>query len=108
MGGFAETVHGDHIGTQHNYSASNRQTLAEAAAEIQALLKQLAQTEPTESTSAKMIVAAKAVEQIESNPSFKQKVVTALTAGSLKSFEAAIDHPLAAFVVGAIEGWKEL
>lgn len=71
------------------------------------LLKQLEQTAPAESTADKMVIAAQAIEHTEAHPTFKQKVVTALTAGSLKSFEAAIDHPLAAFVVGAIEGWKD-
>ncbi len=41
------TAHGDQIGTQHQYAPEQKQSLAEAAAEIQQLLEQLAQTNPT-------------------------------------------------------------
>ena len=93
--------------TQDITNTEAKQTLAEAAAEIQALLKQLEQTAPANSTAEKMLVAVEAVKQIEGDPSFKQRVVAALSAGGMKAFEAAIDHPLAAFLVGAIEGWKK-
>lgn len=76
-------------------------------ASIQALLKQLEQSAPAESMSEKMALASSAIAQIESNPTLKQRAVAALSSGGLKAFEAAIDHPVAAFVVGAIEGWKE-
>jgi len=85
---------------------ASQQTLAEAAADIQVLLKQLEQTAPSESMSEKMALASTAIAQIESDPTLKQRVIAALSAGGIKAFEAAIDHPVAAFVVGAIEGWK--
>lgn len=102
-GGFASEG-GTQIGdTQHNYAAPNNQNLAEAASEIQQLLKQLEQESPTNSTAEQMLVAVEAVKQIEGEPNFKQRALDALSAGRMKAFEAAIDHPLTAFVVGAIE-----
>ncbi|NER00447.1 MAG: hypothetical protein F6K30_27745 [Cyanothece sp. SIO2G6] len=80
--------------------------LAEAAADIQALLQQLEQSYPANSMTEKMTMATAVVEQIESNPSLKQKAVNALVAGGTKVLEAAIDHPVAAFIVGAIEEWQ--
>ena len=83
---------------------AKEQDLAEAAAEIQALLKQLEQTYPTNTTTEQMVVAAKAIEQIESNPTWKSKAIAAFKQGSLKAIET---HPIGAFVVGAIKGWLE-
>lgn len=48
-----------------------------------------------------------AIAQIEASPTFKQRTVAALTAGGMKAFEKAIDNPVAAFVVGAIEELKK-
>ncbi|MFG6097330.1 pentapeptide repeat-containing protein [Leptothoe sp. ISB3NOV94-8A] len=106
-GGFAETVKGDQVGGTINNQASKTPSLAEAAAEIQALLKQLEQTAPAETMTEKMTLATQAIAQIEANPTFKQRAVAALTAGGMKAFESAIDHPVAAFVVGAIDEWKK-
>ncbi|WP_250565523.1 pentapeptide repeat-containing protein [Adonisia turfae] len=106
-GGFAETVQGNMEGGTINNQAAEKTSLAKAAAEIQALLKQLEQTAPAETMTEKMTLATQAIAQIESNPTFKQRAVVALSAGGMKAFEKAIDHPVAAFVVGAIEEWKK-
>ncbi len=84
----------------HNYAQQGN--LAEAAAEIQRLLEQLSQTYPTSTTTEQMVVAARAIEQIESNPDWKQRAVTAFQQGSLKALET---HPMGAFILGAIKGW---
>lgn len=104
-GGFAETVQGDQVGTQYNYDFS--ETLAKVAAEIQDLLKQLEQSAPVGSISEKMALASSAIAQIKANPTLKQRAVVAPSASGIKGFEAAIDHPAAAFIVGTIERWKE-
>ena len=83
---------------------AEKQDLAEAAAEIQTLLEQLEQTYPTKTATEKMVVATKAIEQIENNPTQKQRAIAALKQGSLKAIET---HPVGAFVVGAIKAWKE-
>lgn len=80
------------------------QNLAEAAAEIQTLIQQLEQSYPTNTTTEQMVVAAKAIEKIESNPTWKQKAIAAFKQGSLKAIET---HPIGAFIVGAIKGWLE-
>ena len=106
IGGSGNRVDNQNI--QVSQSASEKkQSLAEAAAEIKQLLKQLELSYPANTTSEQMIVAAEAVKTIETNPSLKQRVIAALKAGGIQAFEKAIDHPLGAFVVGAIKGWQD-
>ena len=104
-GNYNERIEGDYV--QGNKFDGSKQNLAVAAAEIQALLKQLEETYPTDSTANQMVVAAKAVEKIEGNPTLKQKVISAVTEGGIAAFEKAIDNPAGAFIAGAVKGWKE-
>ena len=82
---------------------AEQQNLAQAA-EIQSLIQQLERSYPTKTTAEQMIVATKAIEQIESNPTWKQRAITALKQGGLKVIEK---HLIGAFIVGAIKGWQE-
>lgn len=52
---------------QYNYAPEQRQTLAEAAAEIQKLLEQLSTTYSTDTVSGRMQLATEALHRIESN-----------------------------------------
>nr|WP_322715964.1 pentapeptide repeat-containing protein [Nostoc sp. ChiQUE02]MDZ8228819.1 pentapeptide repeat-containing protein [Nostoc sp. ChiQUE02] len=106
-GNYNERIRGDYV--QGNYYAAGQpQSLAEAAAEIQLLLKQLEQTYPTTTTSQQMVIAAEAINRIESNPTLKKRVINAVKEGGLAAFEKAIDNPAGAFIVGAIKGWQEV
>ncbi|WP_265277044.1 hypothetical protein [Nostoc sp. KVJ3] len=106
-GNYNERIERDYI--QGNYYAAGQpQSLAQAAAEIQQLLKQLEQTYPTTTTSQQMVVAAEAINRIESNPTLKKRVINAVKEGGLAAFEKAIDNPAGAFIVGAIKGWQEV
>jgi len=93
--------------TQYNYGSEQKPNLAEAAAEIQQLLEQLCQTNPTSSNKEKMIVVAEAVDQIESNPTLKTRIMNALKAGRVEVFKEAIDHPLVNIFLATVEGWRE-
>lgn len=106
-GNYNERIQGDYV--QGNYYAAGQpQSLTQASAEIQELLKQLEQTYPTTTTSQQMVVAAEAIKQIESNPSLKKRAKNAVKEGGLAAFEKAIDNPAGAFIVGAIKGWQEV
>ncbi|MBD2682271.1 pentapeptide repeat-containing protein [Nostoc paludosum FACHB-159] len=106
-GNYNERIQGNYV--QGNYYAAGQpQSLAEAAAEIQLLLKQLEQTYPTTTTSQQMVVAAEAINRIENNPTLKKRVINAVKEGGLAAFEKAIDNPAGAFIVGAIKGWQEV
>lgn len=88
---------------QHIHLSESKKTLAEAAAEIQQLLKQLEQTNPT-------ATEAEKVEYIndETTPSFKRRVSGALQA----SGEAAIDefileNKYLKVAKAAVKGWLQ-
>ena len=83
------------------------QNLAEAAAEIQALLEQLSGTYPTNTSREKNIVVGEAVDRIENNPTLKAKVINALKVGGTEAFKEAINHPLVNILVATIEGWQQ-
>ena len=85
---------------------SQKQTLAETAAEIQALLEQLDKTHSTDTTTGKMALAAEAIARIENNPTLTARILSALKVGSLKALEQFLSHPAASFIVGALEDWQ--
>lgn len=104
-GGFAETVQGDQIGGNiHNYAA--QQNLAEAAKDIQQLLQQLSESNPTNTPSEKMVVVEKAIKQIEADPTLRERVIGAMKSGGIEAFKELIDHPLVNILVAALEGWQ--
>jgi hypothetical protein len=91
----ADTVKANQIGGNiTNYNPEQKQNLADAAAEIQQLLNHLSQSYPTATTSEKMTVVAKAVDEIENNPTLKARVIGALKAGGTEAFKELIDNPL--------------
>jgi hypothetical protein len=88
----------------NNYSQP--QTLSEAAAEIQKLLKQLEQTYPIRTFAEKAVVADEALRKIESNSDLKSKITSALTAVGKEALKEAVDHPVMNILMAGIEGWQ--
>ncbi|NEP78406.1 MAG: hypothetical protein F6K39_09580, partial [Okeania sp. SIO3B3] len=86
---------------------SQQKTLTEAAAEIQQILKQLEQSNPTETTAGQMTVATKAIEIVENNPTLKQRVIGVLKSAGTEAFKEALDHPVANITIAAFQGWIE-
>jgi len=85
----------------HNYAPEQKQTLAEAAAEIQNLLKQLEQTNPS-------ATEAQQIEHIndETTPKFKKRVVGALQAtGEAAIDEFVLENKYLKVAKAAIKGW---
>ncbi|MFB2974250.1 hypothetical protein ACE1CD_35250 [Aerosakkonema sp. BLCC-F183] len=104
-GGFAETVQGDQIGGNiHNYAA--QQNLAEAAKDIQQLLQQLSESNPTNTPSEKMVVVEKTIKQIEADPTLRERVIGAIKSGGIEAFKELINHPLVNILVAVLEGWQ--
>jgi uncharacterized protein YjbI with pentapeptide repeats len=102
------SMQGSHIGdNQYNYAPEHKQTLAEAAAEIQQLLEQLDKSYPTNTTAGKMAVASEAIQHIESNPTLKERILSALKAGGISALETLLLHPAASFVISALEDWQK-
>jgi hypothetical protein len=106
-GNYNERIDGSYIQGNY-YAAAKPQSLVQAAAEIQMLLKQLETTYPTNTPARDMVVATEVVKRIESDPTMKQRVIGAVKEGGLAAFEKAIDNPAGAFITGAIKGWQEV
>lgn len=100
VGSFAETVHGDQKSIQHIYAPEQKQTLTEAASEIQRLIKQLEMTNPnaTEAEQAAYV-------NNQTTPKLKQRVVAALQAGSEAAIEEFLDNPYVNVGKAVVKGW---
>ncbi|WP_228016344.1 pentapeptide repeat-containing protein [Leptolyngbya ectocarpi] len=97
-GGFAETVQGHLFGGNIKNEATTTFSLAEAAAEIQKLLKQLKASNPTP-TEAQQMAFLNAVIP----PTRRERFVSALKSGS----SAAIDEvPYGSVLKALVQGWQ--
>ncbi len=86
--------------TQNIDSTEQKQSLTEAAKEIQNLLKQLEATNPTATESEKI-----AYVNDETTPSFQRRVVSALGAGGEAAIEKLFDNPYVHIGMATVKGW---
>jgi hypothetical protein len=96
---------GRHARSDYNtfYHSEQKQTLAEAAAEIQKLLKQLEQTNPTATEAEKV-----AFVNDETSPSFKRRVVGALKAlGEAAIDEFVLENKSLKVIKETVKGWMK-
>ena len=89
------------VGTQNNYGSQEKQTLAEAAAEIQKLLKQLELNNPAATDAEKEAFVTASIP-----PNNRQRFVGALTAGGKEAFKELLDNPYINVGVATVEGWQ--
>jgi len=87
---------------------ADQQNLAQAAPEIQQLLKQLSQTYPTNTIKEKIMFVGEVVDRIENNPQLKPKVINAIKAGGVEAFKEAINHPVVNILIATIEEWQDV
>lgn len=85
----------------------DQKSLTEAAFEIQQLLEQLEKSYPSKTTGEKLIFAAEAINQIDSNPKLRPKVISALKAGGMQALAQALNHPVVSFFIAALEDWQK-
>ncbi len=94
-------------GVQHNYAPEQKQTLAEAAEEIQQLLNQLEQSYPTEVPTETQEEINVAVRGIAKNPALSQRVVGALKGGGMEALRELADNAYVNILLAAWEGWQK-
>jgi chromosome condensin MukBEF ATPase and DNA-binding subunit MukB len=87
---------------QHFYESEQKQTLAEAAKEIQELLKQLEKTNPN-ATEAEKIAHV----NDETTPNFKRRAVGALQAGGEAAIEEFLDNSYINVGKAIVKGWMK-
>lgn len=88
--------------TQHNYAPEQKQTLAEAAAEIQRLLKQLEETNPNATDTEKAAFVNLAIPA-----NTRQRFVSALQAGGKEALKEFLDNPYVNIGTAIVEGWQD-
>jgi hypothetical protein len=81
---------------------ASKTTLAEAAKEIQHLLRQLEQTNPNATDAEKISYV-----NDETTPSFKRRVVGALQAGGESAIEEFLDNPYISVGKAVVKGWMK-
>ncbi|WP_392530182.1 pentapeptide repeat-containing protein [Nostoc sp. C117] len=99
-GNYNERIEGDYI-QGNKYTAGNKQSLAEAAAEIQKLLKQLEQTNPTATEAQKEAFISAGIA-----PTKKERLINAFIEGGKGAIEEFLDNPYVNVAMKIIEGWK--
>jgi predicted transcriptional regulator len=95
------------VNSVNNITAEEKQTLADAAAEIQQLLEQLSQKYPTTTAAEKATVAAKTMEEIEKKPDTKGKIVKALKAGGAAALMEVTNNPVVRILTPMLESLLE-
>ena len=92
---------GDYVGGSINQGGERKQTLAEAAVEIQQLLMELEKSNPTATEEEKV-----AYVNDETPPALKSRVASAVKAGSKIAVDTLLDNSLYSNLARAIvEGW---
>ena len=98
---------GTYIEGDYHHSPQSQQTLAEAAAEIQQLLNQLEQTYNPDDPLGQMQMATEVLKQIDTNPHWKQRLLSSVGAGGTAALESFLNHPAASFIIAALQKWQE-
>ncbi len=94
-------VAGNVEGNQNIYVSEDKQTLAEAAAEIQQLLKQLEKTNPTATQIEKVNYVSASIA-----PPLRTRLISALQAGGKAAISEFLDNPYLNVAIAVIEDWK--
>ena len=106
-GGFATEGGHQEGGTFNDFSIEQRQSIADVAQEIQDLLQQLALKYPTETPTQRVEVAKLAVQEIEKDPTFWQRVIGAGKAAGMEALREAVDNPIFNIMSATLEGFIE-
>lgn len=94
-------VSGEVKNSFNTYTSQEKQSLAEAAAEIQKLLKQLEQTNPTATEAQKEAFVSAGIVSTK-----KERLINALKEGGKGAIEEFLDNPYLNVAIRIIEGWK--
>lgn len=101
-GNYNEQIQGNYIQGNY-YTSAEKQSLADAAIEIQQLLHQLSLTNTTTNEA----VTEAIYQEIKQNPTLKARLKSALKAGGLEAVKAIFNHPLFSIPAETIKGWLE-
>ncbi|BDA71962.1 hypothetical protein CAL7716_061280 [Calothrix sp. PCC 7716] len=95
-------VAGNVEGNQNIYPSEQKQTLSEAATEIQRLLKQLEKTNPTATQAEQNAYVTESI-----SPKLRTRCLNALQAGWKEAVKEFLDNSYINVGIAILEGWKE-
>jgi hypothetical protein len=89
------------------YKIVNRektQKITELADKIQKILEEISTLNSMNTTTEKMIIAAKSLEHIENNSNLIQEIMNVIRQGGITDLAKLLNHPSAPFLIVALEG----
>lgn len=89
-------------GTTNEAQSKN---LAETAAEIQQLLDKLSEKYPVTTQTEKMAIATRAMDEITTNVTLKQRIFNIQKSRSIEALKNAVNHPVFKIVLAGLQGW---
>jgi hypothetical protein len=92
------------------YKIVNRektQKITELADKIQKILEEISTLNSMNTTTEKMIIAAKSLEHIENNSNLIQEIMNAIRQGGITDLAKLLNHPSAPFLIVALEGLQK-
>jgi hypothetical protein len=99
-----DKIEGDKIGRDkivHNHS----QNLVQSAQDIQNLIAQFSQDYDSNTPLGQIQMSTKIIENIESNPTLKQRTFNAIKEVGATALEEAINHPVAKITIATLKGF---
>ena len=106
--GFGDNIAGDKVlGDKVQTQINNNPDLAQAARDINALLKELSEEYNPTTEKGQTKIGNSAIAQIKANPQLKQRTFKALKSAGEEALEQAIQHPVAKIVVEGVKGFLE-
>ena len=91
------------------YKIVNRektQRITELADKIQKILEEISTLNSMNTTTEKMIIAAKSIEYIENNSNLMQEIMNVIRQGGITDLAKLLNHPSAPFLIVALENWQ--
>jgi uncharacterized protein YjbI with pentapeptide repeats len=96
------------INNQHNYAAEQKQSIVEVVAELQQLMSLLAQKHPATTEAERQAIVAQAIRQkSKSNPTFKERLLSAVKAGSIELVKVLTNNLFVSVSIETFRGWIE-
>jgi flagellin-like hook-associated protein FlgL len=88
-----------------NSSGYNNSDLAQAAREIKALLDELSEQYNPATSKGQNLIKEEAIEAIKTNPTLRQRTISAIRSAGDEILAEVIQHPVARVVVAGVKGF---
>jgi hypothetical protein len=102
-----------HVGMVHGDAVAGNKTVTvniqnAVVAGVRSIIEQLAVEYPTTSSKEKLAFGEAVTQQIAHDPALSKRLLSAVKAGGVAAIEQALNHPLASFVMAAVQDWCDV